>query len=98
MHNTLRVGHIERIRNLNPERQQRLHLQRTPANAMLQRHPLQKFHGDEGTPVLFADVVNGANVGMIQSRCRLRLTLKASQAVRIEGDLFGQELKSDETV
>jgi len=33
---------------------------------MLQRYPIQKFHGDECLSILFADVVDRADVGVIQ--------------------------------
>ena len=36
-----------------------------PGNAMLQRHPVEKLHGDEGMTILLANVINRADVGMI---------------------------------
>jgi hypothetical protein len=33
---------------------------------MLQRHALQKFHGDERLPMLVVNFVDGADVRMIQ--------------------------------
>ena len=73
-------------------------LQRPAGNAMLQRHAVQKLHGDEGLAVLLADVVNGADVGMIQRGRGLRFALKAGQRLRIAGNVFGQELQGDEAV
>ena len=34
---------------------------------MLQRHAVEKLHGDKGLVAVFADFVDGANVGMIES-------------------------------
>ena len=65
---------------------------------MLERHAIQKLHGDEGLPVLLANVVNGADVGMIQSRGRLGFALKARQSLRILGDIVGKELQRDEAM
>ena len=42
---------IERVRNLDGERQNQLGFQRTPSDAMLQRQPIQKLHGDEGLTI-----------------------------------------------
>jgi len=39
--------------------------------------PFQKFHGQKHFVVLLPDVVNGADVWVIQRGCGLRLTLKA---------------------
>ena len=65
---------------------------------MLQRCTLQILHGDERLPVLFANVINRANVGVIQRGRRLRFTLEAAQGLRIAGNLIGQELQCDKTV
>ena len=39
---------------------------RPPGDALLQRGALQVLHDDEGAAVLLADVVNRADVGVIQ--------------------------------
>src|ERR1700733_11213208 len=64
---------------------------------MLQGYAIQEFHGDKGLAILIADVVNGANVGMIQRRRSLCLALKAGQCLRIAGNFFGKELEGNET-
>ena len=65
---------------------------------MLQRHAIQKFHGDERLAVLLANVVDGANVGMVQRRSRLRFTPKAFQRLSVVGHIFGQKLEGYEAV
>ena len=69
-----------------------------PDDAVLQRQPVQKLHGDEGLAVLLADVVNGADVGMIQRGGGLRFALETLEGLRVTGDFVGQELEGDETV
>src|SRR6267143_1622908 len=44
------------------------------------------------------DLVDGANVGMIQCRGGLGLTLEASEHLRVACDVFGKELQRDETM
>ena len=68
MHNSFGVRRIQRIGNLNRQRKQRLGLHRSPRNAMLQRHAIQKLHGDKRVPVFFANVINRANIRMVQRR------------------------------
>jgi hypothetical protein len=63
---------------------------------VLQGHPVEELDGDEGVAVLLADVVNGADVGMIQRRGSLRLSPKTGERLGIVGHVIGQELERDE--
>ena len=65
---------------------------------MLQRHAIQKLHGDERLAVLLADFVNGADVGMVQGRGGLGFALKTGQSLRVSGDFLGQELQGHKAV
>ena len=93
-----RVRGIERVGDLNAERQHSLQFERPPGDAVLQSHPVKKFHGDERLAILLANIVNGADVGMIQRGSRLGLALKTSQGLRIAGNLVRQEFQGDEAV
>jgi hypothetical protein len=63
-----------------------------------QRLPFQQFHGNEGPAFVFADVVDRADVGVIQCGRGLRLALKTTEGLGITGYLVGQELEGDEPV
>ena len=63
---------------------------------MLQRLAFEKFHGDEGFAVFFADVVNGADVGMIERGGGLGFALEARESLRICGNSFRQKFERDE--
>ena len=65
---------------------------------VLQRQAVEELHDDEGAAVFLADVVDGADVGMVQRRRSLRLAPEALQSLRVLGHVFGQELERDETV
>jgi hypothetical protein len=67
-------------------------------NKILERYAVEKLHGDKRFSVMLANVVNGANVGMVQRGSRLCLALKAGQRLGIAGHLVGQELQGHETV
>ena len=47
---------------------------------MLQRQPVQKLHRDEGLAVLLVNLVDGADIRMVERRSGLRLALKAASA------------------
>ena len=65
---------------------------------MLEGCALQILHGDESFAVLLANVVDGADVGMVQGGSGLRLALKTAEGLRIFGNVFGKKLQSDEAM
>ena len=65
---------------------------------LLQRAALQILHGDEGAAVLLADVMNGADVGMIQRGRGSRLALEPAQRLSVARQIVRQELQRDEAM
>ena len=65
---------------------------------MLERLTIQKLHRDKCLGILFADVIDGADVGVIQGRRSLRLATEAAEALGIARDFVRQKLQGDETV
>jgi len=66
MHDTARVGVRERIGHLLAVAQDLVDRQRTLRQAGTQRLPLDQLHGDVGLPLRLADVVDRADVRVIQ--------------------------------
>ncbi len=98
MDDALGVRRIERIRDLNSDIDDLIERQRPAGNAMLQRHPIQELHGDEPLAIAFIDLMNGANVRVIQRRGSLRLALEASERLRILGHRIRKEFQRDEAM
>ena len=65
---------------------------------MLQRRAVQKLHGDKSLPLLFAYVINRADVRVIQCGCCLRFALKPCERPWVAGNSFGQEFQRNETM
>src|SRR5580658_6150030 len=65
---------------------------------MLQRFTVQKLHSNESLAFVFANLVNGADVRMVQRRSSLRLALETFQGLMVFGDIVGQEFESDKTM
>src|SRR5215471_21180614 len=81
MHDAFAVCRIERVGNLNSERQDVFRLQWTASDAVLQRHAIQELHNHEGTAIFLANVMDGADIRMIERRGGTRLPPKALQCL-----------------
>jgi hypothetical protein len=98
MNNPFAVSGIEGISNFNGQREDGLDLHWPPGNAMLQSKAVQKLHGDEGLAILLADIVNRANVRMVQGGRGLGLALKTGKRLRVAGNFLWQKLEGHKTV
>ena len=92
------VRRLERVGDLDRERQQQIDLERAPGDAMLQRRPVEELHDEERAAVLLADIVDGADVGVIQRRRGARLAAESGQGLGIVGEVRRQELQRDEAL
>ena len=92
------VRRLERVGDLDRERQQLIDLERAPADPMLQRRPVEELHDEERAAVLLADIVNGADVGVIQRRRGACLAAESRQGLGIVGEVWRQELQRDEAL
>ncbi len=82
------MGGIEGIRNFDGERENQVRFQRTIADAMLQRHAVQKLHNNERLTFVLGNLVYHADIGMAEGRGGLRLALETSQSLLILGQFF----------
>ena len=60
-----RVGSVEAFGDLRAEIQNLFERERLSADEMLQRIAFEKLHGEKRAAAIFADIVDGADVGMI---------------------------------
>jgi hypothetical protein len=98
MDDPLGVGGVQRIRELDPELQQFLRLEGLPGDAVLQRLPLQQLHADEGLALVLVDVVDGADVRVIQGGRGPGFTPEPFEGDLVAKELLGQELQCDGSV
>jgi len=68
----------------------------TPSDSVLQGHTVQKLHGDEGLVAMFTDLVDRADIGMVECRRSTRLPAKAFQCLWVFREFIGQKFQSDE--
>ena len=98
MNDARAMGGIERVCDVNSKRQQQIGFKGLAGDAVLQHDAIQKLHGDKCFPILLANVINGADVGMVQSRRSLRLAPKTGEHIWITRNIFGQEFERDKTL
>ena len=90
-----RVRGVERIRNVDADVEDELVRDRLRTDSMLERLSFQELHHDELLALELADVVDRADVRMIQGRSSPRFPLKAFDRVTVLQDRFGKELERD---
>jgi hypothetical protein len=98
MDNSQRVGGIQAISNFDAEREQCLQFHGTVADDVLQRRAVEVLHDDERLAILLADVMNGADIRMVERRSGFSLAAEPPQGLRILSHIFRKELQSDEAV
>jgi hypothetical protein len=98
MDNALAVRCVERVGDFDCQGKQNLGFQGTSGDAMLQGQAVEEFHGDERMSLVLADVMNGADIRMIESGSGLGFALEAGQRLGVFGDVVGKEFEGDEAV
>ncbi len=96
VNNALGMRGVQSIRDLNREREHGFVIQRPSRDEMLQGDAIQKLHGDERLLPVFADFVDGTNIGVVEGGGGPRLPAKAFESLRIARHFLGQELEGDE--
>src|SRR3984893_15413814 len=92
-----RMRGIQRVGDFNCNVKELFKVHWATHDCVLQGHAIQIFHCDESFSVLVANVVDRADVGMIQSRCGASLTFESFQRLWVVRDVFREEFQSDET-
>jgi hypothetical protein len=92
----LPMGGTQPVGDLDRDLKEDLRGQRTAGDALLERLALQSFHAQEGLALMVADVVDGADVRMVERRGGARLALEALPGVRLVESISGQELERNE--
>ncbi len=90
-----RVRGVERVGDLHAEVEQGVHRQRPVRQPALQRRPVEQLHDQERQVAVMADVVERADVRMVERRGGARLALEALERRGILRELGREELDGD---
>jgi hypothetical protein len=89
------VGGIERVGDLDGKLQKLVEWDRTRGKPLLQRLPRHELHGDEVLAVVLTDVVNGADVRVVQGGGGTGFAAEAFKRLGIAGKIVGEEFESN---
>jgi len=93
------VGSIERVSNLDGERKNQLGLHWTPGDGVLQRHAVQKLHGDGRLRRAGRQFRKSCRCSDgFRAEAAWASRLEASQRLRVSGYFIGKKLQGDKSV
>jgi len=75
------VSGVESVGAVDTDFEEAFEFERVRGDDVLERGAVEKFHGDEGATVFFTDVVDGADVRVIQRGCGAGFALEAFQVI-----------------
>ena len=92
MDNALLVRGVERVGDLDGQLQKGIIIQGLARDALLERLAFEQFHDDEGLRIVLVNLVNGADVRVVQGGGGASFPLKPLHGLVITRHLIGQEL------
>src|SRR5713226_1869439 len=95
MDDALRMCRVESVGNLYAQIEHRFDLQRLASDPVPECLPLQQFHGDEGSSIGLVNLVDRADVRVIQGGCSLGFPLETAKSLCVVGEFVGKELEGD---
>ena len=95
MDDAVAMGLLESVRNLTPIADRLVDRQRAPLEPCRQRLALEQLHDEVVAVALAADVVDGADVGVVQARDGLGFALETRPSFLVARQLLGQDLDRD---
>ena len=91
------VRRIERVGDFDRHRQRAFDFEWPAVDEMLECSPVEILHRDEGLAFMLSDLVNGADVGMIQCGSGTCFAPEAFQRLFVMSYVLGQEFQGHET-
>jgi hypothetical protein len=86
---------VERVGDFDSELDEQIKRERPAINLMLQSLAFEELHREKGPAIVLADLVDRANVRMVQRGGSAGFALKSFECLRIARGLFRQKLQRD---
>ncbi len=97
MDDSLAVRGVEGVCNFDRQSEQAFELHRLAVDQVFQGLAAETLHHDEQISLVLADLVDGADVGVVQRRRCAGLAAEAFEGLGVLGRDVGEEFQSDET-
>ena len=94
VHDAAGVGGLEGIGDLRAEIEQRLELERARPEPVPQRLALEQLHRDEGLALVLVDVVDRADVGVLERGGRAGFALQPLERLGVARQLLGRNFSA----
>ena len=98
MDDALSMSGVERISDFDADVEQDLDVDGAAHDEMLEGLAVEKLHGNKGFAGFVTNVVDGANVGVIEGRGSFGFTTETFESLAVSGEIVGEEFECDETV
>ena len=95
MHDAFGVSGVKPVGNLSRQLEHGVGAKRSSHDAVFECRPIEKLHCDERPSLVLTDLVNGADIWMVQAGGRARLATKALEYLGIASDVVRKELQGD---
>ena len=89
------MGAVERVGDLDREAEGLIDRNRAAGDAVGERLAVEKLHHQKIALAIATDVVERADVRMIEARDRARLALQSRAELRVRGELGGEDFHRD---
>jgi len=96
VNDTFGMGGVKRIGDFDANGNHGVQFHRPARDDVLEGRAVEEFHGDETLVLLLTDFVNGANVGVIQSRGGASFAAETLEGLGVADQIVGEELEGDE--
>ena len=92
------VGDIESVGKLNCKFKDLLNGERLAMDALAEGFTFDELHGDERMVILFANVIDSANAGMIESGSGVGFTAETLESLGVLLHVVGEKFQSHEAI
>ena len=97
MDDALGVRCVESVGDFDGQIEQRFGVQGTAGDTVLEGLAFEELHDDEGLAVFLIDLVDGADVGMVESRGGAGFSLEAVEGLAVLGQFVRKKFERDGT-
>jgi len=96
MQDALGVGGVERVSDVDADVQQAVEFQRRTVDQVFERGAFHELHNQECAAIFFADIVDSADIGVIQRGSSFGFAAESLQRCGIPGERIGKKFDGDE--